>query len=127
MSKKQRFFRNIGIYELVNTPWNRGAVGAFSCFTNTSLCIFVCFSLSNLGLAEIDAKLFEQMVNLQTLNLSKNQLETIPESIALQKLKKLDVSENKLTSIDYVSQFPVLEELFIEGNPLDVSIKTDEI
>ena len=34
---KTAVFRNMGIYEIVNTPWNRGAVGAFSCFTNTSL------------------------------------------------------------------------------------------
>ena len=32
-----------GIYEIVNTPLNRGAVGAFSCFTNTSLFLFKIF------------------------------------------------------------------------------------
>ena len=37
MSKNSGFFLNMGINEIVNTPWNRGAVGAFSCFTNTSL------------------------------------------------------------------------------------------
>ena len=30
-------FLNMGIYEIVNTPSNREAVGAFLCFTNTSL------------------------------------------------------------------------------------------
>ena len=32
---KTAVFRNMGIYKIENTPWNRWAVGAFSCFTNT--------------------------------------------------------------------------------------------
>ena len=36
---KAVIFLIMGIYEIVNTPSNRGAVGAFSCFTNTSLLI----------------------------------------------------------------------------------------
>ena len=55
MSKNSGSFRNIGIYELVNTPWNRGAVGAFSCFTNTSLLpiFLIDYSQGNQGIRKI--------------------------------------------------------------------------
>ena len=46
----------MGIYEKVNTPWNRGAVGAFSCFTNTSLLIMKYFFISRRKLRRSPSK-----------------------------------------------------------------------
>ena len=79
------------------------------------------FSLSNIGLGELDPDLMQKLENLESLNLSSNQLSKIPLTIELPKLKKLDVSQNALTSLDFISQFPALVEIQIDGNAMDVS------
>ena len=80
-------------------------------FLFTSVCIASgikssLFSLSNIGLGELDPDLMQKLENLESLNLSSNQLSKIPLTIELPKLKKLDVSQNALTSLDFISQFP---------------------
>ena len=81
------------------------------------------FSLSNIGLGELDPDLMQKLENLESLNLSSNQLSKIPLTIELPKLKKLDVSQNALTSLDFISQFPALTEIQIDGNAMDVSLR----
>ena len=80
------------------------------------------FSFSGMELAELDVNIFHKVQNLETLNLSKNNLKSIPSDLGLSKLKKMDVSENKLDSLEFVSQFEELEELWIDGNGLDVGV-----
>ena len=65
----------------------------------------------------------QKLENLESLNLSSNQLSKIPLTIELPKLKKLDVSQNALTSLDFISQFPALTEIQIDGNAMDVSLR----
>jgi Leucine-rich repeat (LRR) protein len=84
-------------------------------------------SFSNMNLTELSKTVFNKLSNLESLNLSKNSIKTLPDELGLDKLKKLDISENKLDSLEFVSQFPVLEELWIEGNGLDVSVSRNYI
>ena len=84
---------------------------------------FCSCSLSNLHLTELDEALMQKLINLETLNLSQNQLTSIPSDLKLDKLKKLDISQNNLTDLDFLSQFSALQEVFVEGNKHDVSLK----
>ena len=85
------------------------------------LTLFVFRSLSNLHLTELDKELMQKLVNLESLDLSQNQLTEIAADIKLNKLKKLNVSHNQLPNLDFLNQFPTLQEVFIDGNKHDVS------
>lgn len=69
---------------------------------------------------ELDPELIQKLENLESLNLSNNQLSKIPLTIELPKLTLLDVSHNSLASLDFLPQFSALTEVRIEGNAMDV-------
>ncbi|KAF7636898.1 hypothetical protein Mgra_00003638 [Meloidogyne graminicola] len=63
---------------------------------------------------------FEDIPTLQELNLAMNELTKIPETlISLKNLRKLDLSFNKLTKLEFTEgTFPNLETFNISGNDL---------
>ena len=60
------------------------------------------------------------MTSLTSLNLSDNQLRLFPSCVGLTALRHLDVSENCLSSLEFVEKMPQLEDLYVEGNGLKV-------
>ena len=78
------------------------------------------FSLHGLGLKHLDPILFQCLSRLEVLDVSENHLREIPNNIGLPLLRKLDCDDNQLNSLGFVKQFPQLEELYVEGNGLEV-------
>ncbi|KAK3084445.1 hypothetical protein FSP39_013679 [Pinctada imbricata] len=72
-------------------------------------------TMNDMGLTELKADILSQLVMVNTLDLSMNNLTSFPD-IKLKKLQTLDISENELTDIDFIVNFPNLQELHIEGN-----------
>lgn len=86
-------------------------------------------SLSGLKLLSehLDPKLLSRLKQLQELDLSNNQLETLPANLGLSHLRILRCANNQLGDISALCQFPQLEELSLEGNPfLTVSGHTQQ-
>lgn len=82
-------------------------------------------SLSGLKLLSehLDPKLLSRLKQLQELDLSNNQLETLPANLGLSHLRILRCANNQLGDVTALCQFPQLEELSLEGNPfLTVSV-----
>lgn len=73
-----------------------------------------------MGFETLSPEVFRKMPGLTNLNLSQNKLSDFPADIGLSKLKVLDVSDNLLSSLDFVSQFQFLEDLDTDGNDLEV-------
>lgn len=65
----------------------------------------------------LDPKLLCRLTQLQELDLSNNQLETLPASLGLSHLRILHCANNQLEDVTTLCQFPKLEELSLEGNP----------
>ncbi|KAM5330875.1 leucine-rich repeat and WD repeat-containing protein 1 [Glossophaga mutica] len=65
----------------------------------------------------LDPKLLSRLKKLQELDLSNNQLETLPANLGLSHLRILRCANNQLGDVTALSQFPQLEELSLEGNP----------
>uniref|UniRef100_A0A914HBG3 Gelsolin-like domain-containing protein n=1 Tax=Globodera rostochiensis TaxID=31243 RepID=A0A914HBG3_GLORO len=65
---------------------------------------------------------FEDVLNLQELDLSMNELQSVPDSLyALKQLRKLDLSFNKIAKIEFPSGvFALLETLNVSGNNLTI-------
>ncbi|XP_008592867.1 PREDICTED: leucine-rich repeat and WD repeat-containing protein 1 [Galeopterus variegatus] len=83
-------------------------------------------SLSGLKLLSehLDPKLLGRLTQLQELDLSNNQLDTLPADLGLSHLRILRCANNQLGDVTALCQFPQLEELSLEGNPfLTVSDK----
>ena len=78
-------------------------------------------SLSGRRLKRIDREALQKMKSLTVLNLSDNELRMLPCNAGLTALKQLDLSENRLNSLEFVENMPQLEELRVEGNGLTVS------
>lgn len=76
-------------------------------------------SLSGLKLLSehLDPKLLSRLTQLQELDLSNNQLETLPANLGLAHLRILRCANNQLGDVTALCQFPQLEELSLEGNP----------
>lgn len=76
-------------------------------------------SLSGLELLsdDLDPKLLSRLKLLQELDLSNNQLETLPADLGLAQLRILRCANNQLGDVTALCQFPHLEELSLEGNP----------
>lgn len=86
-------------------------------------------SLSGLKLLSehLDPKLLCRLKQLQELDLSNNQLETLPANLGLSHLRILRCANNQLGDVTALCQFPQLEELSLEGNPfLTVSGRTQQ-
>ncbi|KAJ8798785.1 hypothetical protein J1605_016588 [Eschrichtius robustus] len=65
----------------------------------------------------LDPKLLSRLKQLQELDLSNNQLETLPANLGLSHLRILRCANNQLGDVTVLCQFPQLEELSLEGNP----------
>ncbi|XP_058425022.1 leucine-rich repeat and WD repeat-containing protein 1 isoform X2 [Diceros bicornis minor] len=65
----------------------------------------------------LDPKLLSRLTQLQELDLSNNQLETLPANLGLPHLRVLRCANNQLGDVSALCQFPQLEELSLEGNP----------
>ncbi|XP_077764252.1 leucine-rich repeat and WD repeat-containing protein 1 isoform X2 [Canis aureus] len=65
----------------------------------------------------LDPKLLSRLKQLQELDLSNNQLETLPANLGLSHLRVLRCANNQLGDVTALCQFPQLEELSLEGNP----------
>lgn len=76
-------------------------------------------SLSGLKLhsEHLDPKLLSRLKQLQELDLSNNQLESLPANLGLSHLRILRCANNQLGDVTTFCQFPQLEELSLEGNP----------
>ncbi|KAK2498907.1 hypothetical protein MC885_010222 [Smutsia gigantea] len=66
---------------------------------------------------DLDPKLLSRLKLLQELDLSNNQLETLPADLGLAQLRILRCANNQLGDVTALCQFPHLEELSLEGNP----------
>ena len=66
--------------------------------------------------------MFSKLTSLRTLDLSGNYLMDLPADLQLKNLELLDLSDNRLTSVSFVNQFPKLKDIYLRGNPLSVSI-----
>ncbi|XP_006889860.1 PREDICTED: leucine-rich repeat and WD repeat-containing protein 1 [Elephantulus edwardii] len=64
----------------------------------------------------LDPKLLCRLKLLKELDLSNNQLDTLPANLGLSHLRILHCANNQLGDITCLSQFPQLEELSLEGN-----------
>nr|XP_030727935.1 leucine-rich repeat and WD repeat-containing protein 1 isoform X1 [Globicephala melas] len=71
----------------------------------------------NLLSEHLDPKLLSRLKQLQELDLSNNQLETLPANLGLSHLRILRCANNQLGDVTVLCQFPQLEELSLEGNP----------
>ncbi|KAG8509878.1 Leucine-rich repeat and WD repeat-containing protein 1 [Galemys pyrenaicus] len=65
----------------------------------------------------LDPKLLCRLTQLQELDLSNNQLETLPTNLGLPHLRVLRCANNQLGDVTALCQFTKLEELSLEGNP----------
>ncbi|XP_007938336.1 leucine-rich repeat and WD repeat-containing protein 1 [Orycteropus afer afer] len=65
----------------------------------------------------LDPKLLCRLTQLQELDLSNNQLDTLPANLGLTHLRVLRCANNQLGDVTFLCQFPQLEELSLEGNP----------
>lgn len=73
------------------------------------------------GLTQLDSQAIESMTSLQELDVSGNSLSSFPDNFMLGSLKKLNIGDNSISDLTFLSAFPNLEELVVTGNPLDVS------
>jgi Leucine-rich repeat (LRR) protein len=71
----------------------------------------------------VDASVFQKLTSLRVLNLANNELRMLPSDLGLHNLRRLDVSDNCLQSVEFVEQLPKLEDLRIEGNGFQVSLE----
>ncbi|XP_060141085.1 leucine-rich repeat and WD repeat-containing protein 1 isoform X2 [Globicephala melas] len=78
---------------------------------------WVSLSGMNLLSEHLDPKLLSRLKQLQELDLSNNQLETLPANLGLSHLRILRCANNQLGDVTVLCQFPQLEELSLEGNP----------
>ncbi|XP_007518052.2 leucine-rich repeat and WD repeat-containing protein 1 [Erinaceus europaeus] len=65
----------------------------------------------------LEPKLLSRLTQLRELDLSNNQLETLPAGLGLGHLRVLRCANNQLADVGGLSQFPQLQELSLEGNP----------
>ncbi|XP_033116275.1 leucine-rich repeat and WD repeat-containing protein 1-like [Anneissia japonica] len=77
--------------------------------------------LSGRKIATLDPAVFCRMHDLETLNVSNNKISGFDYNLGLRKLRKLDISKNKLTSVLTLEQFLEVEELDLRDNDLATS------
>jgi len=71
----------------------------------------------------------KNLLNLQSLNLSNNQIKEIKDLVAIKSLIYLDLSNNKLSNpqnIEYLKQLPLLEFIDLRGNEIANIIKISD-
>jgi Leucine-rich repeat (LRR) protein len=70
-----------------------------------------------------DLSPFQYFVNLESLDVSYNEIQDISMLFRLNKLKKINLEKNNITDISTLSNFPKLESLTVSGNPIsDISV-----
>jgi len=74
--------------------------------------------LSATQVKDIDSSLFNQLVKIESLNLSKNRIHEVPSALFLPALKTLDLSDNTISTLKFLANFPSLETLHVSANPL---------
>ena len=94
-----------------------GPAGVAKCADITTL------DLSAMQIKDVDTSLFNQLVKLEDLNLSQNRISTFPSDLILPKLKRLDLSDNTISQLHFLKNFPHLESVLLTANPLQVSDK----
>lgn len=101
-------------------PWAAIGVGLEACLPSEYSLSAPHPSLSGLKLLSehLDPKLLSRLTQLQELDLSNNQLEVLPANLGLSHLRILRCANNQLGDVTALCQFPQLEELSLEGNPL---------
>ncbi|XP_021346667.1 leucine-rich repeat and WD repeat-containing protein 1-like [Mizuhopecten yessoensis] len=72
--------------------------------------------LSDKNLTTLDPKIMNQLVTLQSLDLSNNNISSIPTDICLPSLTTFDISDNSISSLSFGQKFPKLASLYIAGN-----------
>eukprot|EP00003_Mantamonas_plastica_P024149 TRINITY_DN4463_c0_g2_i1.p2 TRINITY_DN4463_c0_g2~~TRINITY_DN4463_c0_g2_i1.p2 ORF type:complete len:775 (-),score=308.79 TRINITY_DN4463_c0_g2_i1:223-2547(-) len=76
-------------------------------------------SMNNISVIDDDA--FVGMVNLETLDLSGNQLKTLPSSLyGLANLRELNISDNQLSRLHAFKNLVSLESVNLSGNGLEI-------
>ncbi|KAM3932853.1 leucine-rich repeat and WD repeat-containing protein 1 [Leptodactylus fuscus] len=65
---------------------------------------------------DLDTQLFSQLLNLEELDISDNNLSELPGKLRLPKLKVLNFSDNQVEDVTVLQQFPNLEEVMYEEN-----------
>ncbi|RWS15016.1 leucine-rich repeat and WD repeat-containing protein 1-like isoform X1 [Dinothrombium tinctorium] len=75
-------------------------------------------NLSKQNITDIAANAFDELVSLQSLDLSNNRLKTFTAEKLCARLKKLDLCDNEIRDVSFLSNFPAIERLSIAGNPL---------
>jgi len=83
----------------------------------------VTLNLSSMQIKDIDASLFNQLSKLEDLDLSKNRILSFPSGVILPALKKLDLSDNTISQLDFLKNFPNLETVLLAANPLQENDK----
>ncbi|XP_063698264.1 leucine-rich repeats and immunoglobulin-like domains protein 3 [Culicoides brevitarsis] len=76
--------------------------------------------LSGNKLSFIDPAVFEPLTSLEELNLSQNELETLPEFKSMPEMKKLLIGGNQFTDLD----LPKLHEKFVDLEYLEICPNT---
>ena len=84
----------------------------FSCFKSS----LVRLSLTSQALEKVVE--LDSLVQLEVLNLSHNKLKTLESSPLLSRLRSLNLKDNEMTSIACLGHFASLEDLDIQGNKI---------
>lgn len=77
----------------------------------------LCLENCNLTHEDLEPTLFNRMPSLSALDVSNNEIETIPLNLKMPELEILNISSNKLTSVEWLKCFPNLLELDMRNNP----------
>lgn len=111
--------KNCQVEKPLEAPWAAIVVGGSPGSLNPPCLPPPHPSLSGLKLhsEHLDPKLLSRLKQLQELDLSNNQLETLPANLGLSHLRILRCANNQLGDVTAFCQFPQLEELSLEGNP----------
>lgn len=86
------------------------------------------FSLSglNLKLQDLPISLLSRLQSLESWDLSRNQLQELPQNLDLPALQFLDLSDNQLEDITSLESLQHLEELKMEDN-LYITVRSSSI
>jgi hypothetical protein len=71
----------------------------------------------------------KNLLNLQKLNLSNNQIKDLKDLVEMKSLIHLDLSNNKISdpqNIEYLKQMPLLEFIDLRGNEIATVIKSSD-
>jgi len=125
------YLNNMGLTELPEFQWNFGHLEVLDLSNNkieilpesiNRLNNLQSLNVSRNNIKAIPTKSVEQLTQLTELNLSSNQLTTLPDSLGqLTQLTSLNLSDNQLTTLpDSLGQLTQLTELNLKNNRLTI-------